>query len=216
MSVPISSLQYNTHRVKLIIPEYGRHVQKMIDFAVSIQDREERNRVAQSIIAVMGNLQPHLRDVPEFQHKLWDQLLIMSNFKLDVDAPFVTLTQEKLSERPEPLGYPQNHPKYRFYGNTIKRMIDVACEWEEGELKRALVFNIANHMKKSYLSWNKDVVEDKVIFTHLFELSEGRIDLIESDEDLSDSSELMRSKRKKMVVGKKNYRSHKKKDWKDK
>ncbi|SHI34148.1 DUF4290 domain-containing protein [Aquimarina spongiae] len=208
----INNLEYNTEREKLIIPEYGRHLQKMINHAVTIEDRDERNKVAKSIIAVMGNLQPHLRDVPEFQHKLWDQLVIMSDFKLDVDAPFPILTKEKLQERPEPLEYPQNFPKYRFYGNNIKRMIDVANSWEEGDLKTALVYTIANHMKKCYLNWNKDTVEDSVIFDHLFELSDGKINLIGSSEDLTDSSNLMRGKKKKHSSGgKKNYRSRGKK-----
>jgi len=208
----INNLEYNTEREKLIIPEYGRHLQKMINHTVTIEDRDERNKVAKSIIAVMGNLQPHLRDVPEFQHKLWDQLVIMSDFKLDVDAPFPILTKEKLQERPEPLEYPQNFPKYRFYGNNIKRMIDVANSWEEGDLKTALVYTIANHMKKCYLNWNKDTVEDSVIFDHLFELSNGKINLIGSSEDLTDSSNLMRGKKKKHSGGgKKNYRSRGKK-----
>ncbi len=208
----IDNLEYNTEREKLIIPEYGRHLQKMINHTVSIKDKEERNKVARSIIAVMGNLQPHLRDVPEFQHKLWDQLFIMSDFKLDVEAPFPILTKEKLQERPEPLEYPQNFPKYRFYGNNIKRMIDVANKWEEGELKTALLYTIANHMKKCYLNWNKDTVDDSVIFDHLFELSDGRINLIGSKEDLTDSSNLMRGKKKKSSGGsKKSYRSRGKK-----
>jgi len=190
----INNLEYNTEREKLIIPEYGRHLQKMINHTVTIEDRDERNKVAKSIIAVMGNLQPHLRDVPEFQHKLWDQLVIMSDFKLDVDAPFPILTKEKLQERPEPLEYPQNFPKYRFYGNNIKRMIDVANSWEEGDLKTALVYTIANHMKKCYLNWNKDTVEDSVIFDHLFELSNGKINLIGSSEDLTDSSNEIKPK----------------------
>ncbi len=209
----INNLEYNTEREKLIIPEYGRHLQKMINFTVEIEDREERNKVARSIIAVMGNLQPHLRDVPEFQHKLWDQLFIMSDFKLDVDTPFPVLTKEKLQERPDPLDYPQNFPKYRFYGNNIKRMIDVANSWEDGDLKNALTFTIANHMKKCYLNWNKDTVEDSVIFDHLFELSSGKINLKGSTEDLTDSSNLLRGKKKKHTNtgGKKNYRSRGKK-----
>ncbi len=209
----ISNLEYNTEREQLIIPEYGRHLQKMINHAVAIEDRNERNRVAKSIIAVMGNLQPHLRDVPEFQHKLWDQLFIISDFKLDVDTPFPVLTKEKLQERPDPLDYPQNFPKYRFYGNNIKRMIDVANSWEDGDLKTALTFTIANHMKKCYLNWNKDTVEDSVIFDHLFELSNGKINLKGSSEDLTDSSNLLRGKKKKHTTntGKKNYRNRGKK-----
>ncbi len=205
----INNLEYNTERDKLIIPEYGRHLQKMIDQAVEIEDKEERNKVAKAIIAVMGNLQPHLRDVPDFQHKLWDQLFIISDFKLDVEAPYPILTKEKLEERPEPLEYPQNFPKYRYYGNNIKRMIDVAIGWEEGDLKTALTYTIANHMKKCYLNWNKDTVDDKAIFNHLFELSDGKIDLRNSEEDLSSPSDLMRGKKKNYRSnnsGKKNYR----------
>lgn len=192
----IDNLEYNTERPKLIIPEYGRHIQKMVDQAISIENREERNKCAKSIIAVMGNLNPHLRDVSDFQHKLWDQLFIISDFKLDVDSPFERPSKEELMERPEPLNYPQNHPKYRFYGNNIKRMIDVANKWEAGEMKDGLVMTIANHMKKCFLSWNKDTVEDAVIFDHLYELSDGRIDLRGSNEDLSDSHELMKNKKR--------------------
>lgn len=192
----IDQLEYNTERDHLIIPEYGRHIQKMVDQAVAIEDREERNKTAKAIIAVMGNLQPHLRDVPDFQHKLWDQLFIISDFKLDVDSPFDIPSREELSERPEPLGYPQNFPKYRFYGNNIKRMIDVAINWDAGEMRDALEFTIANHMKKCFLNWNKDTVEDDVIFEHLFELSEGKINLKDKKEPLNDSEKLIRANRK--------------------
>jgi len=192
----IDDLEYNTEREHLIIPEYGRHMQKMINYAKTRETKEERNKLANGIIAVMGNMQPHLRDVPDFKHKLWDQLFIMSNFELDADSPYPIPTKEIYEERPEPLKYPQNFPKYRFYGNNIKTMIDVANTWEEGELKEALLFTIANHMKKCFLNWNKDTVEDAVIFGHLFELSEGKIDLRDSKEGLSDSSSLMRTKSK--------------------
>jgi|TARA_B100000700_G_C15043352_1_gene856530 hypothetical protein len=168
----------------------------MVEHAVSIKDDEERNRVAKSIIAVMGNMNPHLRDVPDFQHKLWDQLFIISDFKLDVDSPFPKPSREILEEHPDPLDYPQNFPKYRFYGNNIKRMIDEAKKYDEGEFKDALVLAIANHMKKSFLNWNRDTVDDNVIFEHLKELSEGDLNLKNSDEDLSDSSNLMRGKKK--------------------
>ena len=144
----------------------------------------------------MGNMQPHLRDVPDFQHKLWDQLFIIADFELDADSPYPTTTKEELNERPEPLKYPQNFPKYRFYGNNIKTMIDVANTWEDGELKEALTYTIANHMKKCFLNWNKDTVEDYVIFNHLFELSDGKIDLKGSEEDLTDATTLMRNKTK--------------------
>ncbi|WGD34175.1 DUF4290 domain-containing protein [Olleya sp. YS] len=189
----IDDIEYNTEREHLIIPEYGRHIQKMINYAKTQEPKEERNKLAKSIIAVMGNMQPHLRDVPDFQHKLWDQLFIMSNFELDADSPFGVPSKEELSEKPEPLKYPQNFPKYRFYGNNIKTMIDVANTWEEGEMKEALVYTIANHMKKCFLNWNKDTVEDDVIFDHLYELSGGKINLKNSEEDLTDASRLMKA-----------------------
>lgn len=207
----IDQLEYNTERPHLIIPEYGRHLQKMVDHCLAIEDKEARNKCAKSIIAVMGNLNPHLRDVPDFQHKLWDQLFIISDFKLDVDSPYPKPSLEELRERPQPLGYPQNHPKYRFYGNNIKRMIDVARGWDEGDMKNALVINIANHMKKSFLNWNKDTVEDSVIFQHLYELSEGEFNLKDSEEDLSDSSDLLKTKKRfqKKPSGKKGGRIRK-------
>jgi len=180
----------------MIIPEYGRHIQKMINYASSRKTKDDRNKLAKAIISIMGNLQPHLRDVPDFQHKLWDQLFIMSDFKLDADSPFEKPSREVLEAKPDPLSYPQSFPKYRFYGNNIKIMIDEAIKWDKGEMKEALIYTIANHMKKCFLNWNKDNVEDAVIFDHLFELSEGKIDIRKSDEELLDSSVLMRPKKK--------------------
>ena len=192
----IENLEYNTIREDLIIPEYGRHIQKMINYASSRESKEERNKLANSIISVMGNLQPHLRDVPDFQHKLWDQLFIMSDFKLDADSPFEKPSKEVLNAKPDPLSYPQNFPKYRFYGNNIKIMIDEAVKWDAGEMKEALVLTIANHMKKCFLNWNKDSVKDQVIFDHLYELSDSKIDIRDSKEELLDSALLLRSKKR--------------------
>ena len=192
----IENLEYNTVREDLIIPEYGRHIQKMINYAASRETKEERNKLANSIISVMGNLQPHFRDVPDFQHKLWDQLFIMSDFKLDADSPFEKPSKEVLNAKPDPLSYPQNYPKYRFYGNNLKIMIDEAVKWEAGEMKDALIYTIANHMKKCFLNWNKDSVKDQVIFDHLFELSNSEIDIRNSKEELLDSSLLLRSRKK--------------------
>ena len=192
----IENLEYNTVREDLIIPEYGRHIQKMINYASTRETKEERNKLANAIISVMGNLQPHLRDVADFQHKLWDQLFIMSDFKLDADSPFEKPSKEILNAKPEPLTYPQNFPKYRFYGNNIKIMIDEAVKWDSGEMKDALVLTIANHMKKCFLNWNKDSVKDQVIFDHLYELSDTKIDIRDSKEELLDSALLLRSKKK--------------------
>ena len=196
MQEEVSYLEYNSERSHLIIPEYGRHLQKLIDQATEIEDREERNKAAKYIISVMGSLNPHLRDVLDFQHKLWDQLFIMSDFKLDVDSPYPIPSKDILTQKPDRLKYPQNFPKYRFYGNNIKYMIDVANSWEESDLKNALVLVIANHMKKCYLSWNKDTVTDEVIFEHLLELSGGKLNLFKSNEELSNTHDLMKVNKK--------------------
>ncbi len=192
----METLQYNTDRERLIIPEYGRHIHLMIQQVVDEKDREKRNKQAQAIIGVMGNLNPHLRDVPDFQHKLWDQLHIMANFALDVDSPYEVPQKEILDARPERLEYPNTHLKYRFYGINILRMIEVAKSWEVGDLKDALVFTIANHMKKCFLNWNKDTVEDSVIFAHLDELSDGALKVAEELLPLTDAQELLKLKTK--------------------
>jgi len=124
----------------------------------------------------------------------------MSDFKLEVDSPYPIPSREVLQLKPDPLAYPQNFPKYRYYGNNIKYMVDVANKWEEGEMKSALVKVIANHMKKSYLSWNKDTVKDDVIFEHLLEMSGGKINLTQSSEELLNTTDLMRTN--KLVTNK--------------
>lgn len=204
-------LEYNSEREHLIIPEYGRHIQKLVNHCVNLEDQEVRNTMAKAIVNVMGNMQPHLRDVPDFQHKLWDQLFIMSDYKLNVDTPYPKPEREILQAKPEPLAYPRSASKYRFYGNNIQIMIDTALTWEEGEMKQALIYTIANHMKKCYLNWNKDTVDDEVIFSHLKELSGGALFLKEA-EALSDSKDLVRKKSGKSYQknsqkqGKKNFR----------
>jgi hypothetical protein len=187
-------LEYNSERTLMIIPEYGRHIQKLVNHCVALETKEERNTMAKAIVDVMGNLQPHLRDVPDFKHKLWDQLFIMSKFELDVDSPYPQPSKEELQEKPEPLAYPKSASRYRYYGNNIQTMIDVALSWEEGDMKEALVFTIANHMKKCYLNWNKDTVDDAVIFKHLYDLSDAKIDLRNTEEELTESKNLLRKR----------------------
>ena len=187
-------IEYNSERPHLIIPEYGRHIQKLVDHCVALETQEERNTMAKAIVDVMGNLQPHLRDVPDFKHKLWDQLFIMSDFRLEADAPYEKPSKEELQGKPEPLAYPKSASKYRFYGNNIQTMIDTALSWEDGDMKEALVFTIANHMKKCFLNWNKDTVDDDVIFNHLFELSQGRIDIRDTEEKLAESKSLLKKR----------------------
>ena len=193
----MDTLVYNTQKKKLIIPEYGRHIHQMIDQAVELKDKEKRNEMAKAIIGVMGNLNPHLRDVPDFQHKLWAQLFIMSDFQLDVESPFDKPSKEAYEKRkPNKLDYPQNYPKYRFYGNNIKKMIDFALNWDNSDLKGKLILTIANHMKKCFLNWNKDSVEDQVILDHLLDLSDGKLKVSEEDLPLTDSAEFLKSRPK--------------------
>ena len=202
----MDTLVYNTQKKKLIIPEYGRHIHDMIDQAVALKNKEKRNEMAKAIIGVMGNLNPHLRDVPDFQHKLWAQLFIMSDFQLDVESPFDKPSKEAYEKRkPNKLDYPQNYPKYRFYGNNIKRMIDFAVNWDNSELKGKLILTIANHMKKCFLNWNKDSVEDQVILDHLFDLSDGKLKVLDDDLPLTDSVEFLKTRPKNNA-----YKSHNK------
>ncbi len=206
-------LEYNSERAKLIIPEYGRHIQKLVDHCQGLSTKEDRNVMAKAIIDVMGNLQPHLRDVPDFKHKLWDQLHIMSDFKLDVDSPYEQPSQEELKEKPQSLPYPKSASKYRFYGTNIQTMIDVALTWEDGDIREALVYTIANHMKKCYLNWNKDNVDDDVIFEHLYELSETKIDCRGKENQLVNTKVLLKNRShqgKKKSANNKNSKKRKK------
>lgn len=170
-------MEYNTSLPRLVISEYGRNIQKMIDYAITVEDRTERNKVAQSIINVMGQLNPHLRDVHDFKHKLWDHIFIISEFKLDVDSPYPMPTAETFQTKPERVSYPGKPIRYKHYGRTTERMINKATEFAEGEEKEALTEILANLMKRSYLNWNRDTVQDSVILKQLEELSEGKLKL---------------------------------------
>jgi len=173
----IDGLEYNTARPKMLIPEYGRNVQKMVDHAVSIADREERNRVAESIIKVMGELKPELRDVEEYKPKLWTHLFIMSNFELDVDSPYPLPNPETLSEPPGRVAYPQSRIKIGHYGKNVEKLIAKALEMKDEEEKMALVHTIACMMKQFYLTFNSTSIEDDMIIDHLGKLSDGKIKL---------------------------------------
>jgi hypothetical protein len=170
-------LEYNTERPNLIIPEYGRNIKKMIDHAISVDDRELRNKIAQSIITVMGQLNPHLRDITDFTHKLWDHLFIISDFKLDVDSPYPKPTKETFSGKPERINYPKKDIKYLHYGKNIEIMIEKVVSMEEGQEKNAFTEAIANTMKRFYIQWNQESVNDEVILGHLRMLSKGKLNL---------------------------------------
>lgn len=181
---------YNTRRKRLILPEYGRNIQTMVDHLATIQDREERNRAARTIISVMGNLYPHLRDIPDFRHKLWDHLAIMSNFTLDIDSPYPLPSKEKLQEKPKKVPYSNHRIKYRHYGLLTEKLVEKIKEMKNPEQKRALTVLTATHMKKSFLTWNKDSVEDEQIYNDINTLYGGDIEMPEGM-TLSHSKDLL-------------------------
>ncbi len=188
---------YNTSRKRLVLPEYGRNVQKMIDHICTIEDREERNKAARTIINIMGNLNPHLREQGDFKHKLWDHLFIISEFRLDIDAPYEKPEPSRLAERPNRIGYNQNRIKYKHYGHSLELMINKALEIEDEEERAQLISTLANHMKKSYLTWNREAVDDQQIFSDLKELSRGRIENKDDVIKLSETRDILSKNRKK-------------------
>jgi len=189
---------YNTQRKKLVLPEYGRNIQKMIEHIINIKDREERNRAAKTIISIMGNVNPHLRDISDFKHKLWDHLALISDFKLDIDSPYETIAKETLLEKPKKIPYQHCKIKYLHYGRLIEKLIHKAAELEEGEEKNKLIMLTLNHMKKSYLNWNRNQVNDDLIFDNMKELSVGKIE-IPDDIKLTETREILARARKKRM-----------------
>jgi hypothetical protein len=171
---------YNSTRSKLILSEYGRNVQNMVKYIVALPTKEERNRYAQVVIDLMGFLNPHLRDVADFKHKLWDHLHIISDFKIDVDSPYPKPSLEAIHMKPEPLKYPHQRIRAKHYGKTIELMIEKAKSIEEPERKQHMVQAIANFMKMAYVQWNKDSVADETILNDLRSMSAGELKLEEN------------------------------------
>lgn len=178
-------MEYNTTREKLILPEYGRNVQNMISHAIEIKDREERNRATQAIIEVMGQLNPHLRDVDDYRHKLWTHLFLMSDFKLDVDSPYETPKPEVLNERPDQMSYPSGKIKFGHYGKYTEKLLKKATEIDDPQVKDSFKMAMANFMKKQYLVHNNGAVENHVIAENLNELSNGNLTVDNPDELVS-------------------------------
>lgn len=174
-------MEYNTNLKKLVLPEYGRNIQMMVDHMKTVEDRDTRNRMANEVISIMGNLNPHLRDIADFKHKLWDHLMIMADFDLDIDSPYPPPKKEVLSEKPNKVPYNTNRIRYRYYGVIMEKMIKAYQNLETDEEKQELIKILANHMKKSYLTWNKDHVEDQFIANDINELSNGHIKVETSD-----------------------------------
>ena len=170
-------MEYNTTRPQLHMPEYGRIIQQLVERCKELETKEQRNEMAVAIVDFMGQRNPQLRDEENYKHKLWDHLFILSNYDLDVDSPYPFPTVEELNEKPKKMEYPKLQGDFKFYGKSILQLIDKAIELEAGDEKDALIQVIANNMKKSYNVYNKEHVQDEVIFRHLKDLSENRLDL---------------------------------------
>ncbi|MDR1783235.1 MAG: DUF4290 domain-containing protein [Dysgonamonadaceae bacterium] len=197
-------MKYNTQEKRMPMPEYGRNIQNMVDYCVALPDREERTRCADTIINIMGNMFPHLRDVNDFKHILWDHLAIMSNFALDIDYPYEVIKPENLHIKPQKLPYTQGKMHYKHYGKIMERMIKKANELEDEEMRKQLAEMLANQMKRAFLTWNKEVVDDSKIFKDLAQLSGGRIVIDENALKLTESKEILSTKNKKLTKKQKN------------
>jgi len=174
------TFDYNTQRKRMALPEYGRNVQKMIEHIKGIKDEEEKNRAARTVIQIMGNLNPNLRDVTDFKHKLWDHLMIIADFDLKIDSPYPEPDKMKLVAKPNRVPYHNGEIRYAHYGRIIQLLVDTASTLEEGEEKNYLTTLILNQMKKDYLTWNKGLVADEIIFRDLGDLSRGRLKVPEN------------------------------------
>ncbi|MDR0686955.1 MAG: DUF4290 domain-containing protein [Dysgonamonadaceae bacterium] len=183
-------MNYNTKERVLALPEYGRNIQNMIDHCVSIEDRKERTRCADTIINIMGNMCPYLRDVNDFKHILWDHLALMSNYALDIDYPYAVKKNDPTAKPPK-LPYPQTKIRYKHYGKILEDMIRKASNLEDSRKKHEIVGAIANYMKKSFLLWNKETVDDRKIYEDLKELSNGKIIIDETSHRLTDSKDIL-------------------------
>ena len=161
----------------MILPEYGRNVQQMVDYCMTIENRDERTHCAYTIVDTMITMFPEVRNEADYERKLWDQLAIMSDFKLDIDYPFEVVKEDSLESKPEPIHYELEKIKFRHYGKIIERMIARAAEYPEGEERDTLVMLLANHMKKLIYQISNEDVEDRKIFNDLYHYSRGTIRL---------------------------------------
>ena len=168
-------MEYNTQQRKLPLPEYGRSVQNMVDHALTIEDREERQRCANTIVKIMGGMFPYLRDESDNNQKLWDHLAIMSDFKLDIDYPVEVVKKESLEVKPERIVYPKHTYRFRHYGQYVQSLVKKAAEYEEGEEKTQLINLIANQMRKDFQNWNKDSIDVQKIVDDLATLTDGAL-----------------------------------------
>lgn len=176
---------YNTNQKKLLLPEYGRSIQSMVDYALTIEDRAERQRCAETIIRIMRNTCPDQQEMPDYEHKLWDHLAIMADFNLDIDYPVEVIRPESVHRRPDTVPYSNGSIRYRHYGRYIPDLIQECAEMPEGEERDALVKLIAVQMKKEQLLWNKEGLGDERILSDLSDFSDGRLQVSDKDVKLA-------------------------------
>lgn len=204
-------MEYNSTREILVMPEYGRNIQKMIEYVMTIEDREKRSKMAQTVVDIMAQMHPKVRESGDYKQKLWDHLIIVSDYKLDVDSPYPYPEKDVLKTKPQKLTYKGIPIKYKHYGRNIQKIIDEAVKFEDGPEKDALVKLIANHLKKSYLNWNRESVNDELIFKQLGLLSEGKLEAPEGFRLNETSDILARNKKKKFVPKRDNKKQYRKK-----
>lgn len=199
-------MEYNTQRDHLIIPEYGRNLQKIVQVAIHTEDRNKRTQIAYMIVDIMAQLHSNVKDSPELRHKLWDHLYIMSDFQLDVDGQFPPPDREVLTKDPERLRYPKKDMRYSYYGKNIELIIEKISKSDEIEDKHAVAKVIANNLKKAYLTWNRDSVDDNLIKKHLDDLSHGNLTLTPDDQLISTYEVVGKPRKKQIQKGKKKNR----------
>ncbi len=200
-------MEYNTARKKMIIPEYGRNVQKMISWAMEEKDKDERTKIAYLIVDIMAKINPRVYDTSDYRHKLWDHLFLISDFKLDVDSPYPMPSKELFKKIPEKLKYSENDIRFRHYGNNIVKMLEKAIEYEEGPEKKALINYLANHLKKSYLLWNRNSVNDELIKDHISLLSKNQIN--PDQYELQTTGDILaKTRKRRTTTNSKNYTSN--------
>lgn len=171
-------MEYNTTRNFLVMAEYGRNIQKMVEYLLTIEDKEKRQQNAMVVIELMGTLNPHLRNVEDFRHKLWDHLFLISDFKLQVDSPYPIPTRESLKTKPERLPYPKRHPAHRHFGKNLEMVIDKALKENDDDKREGFTQCIGNYMKLAYNNWHKESVHDDMVRGELAAITNGKLNFL--------------------------------------
>src|SRR5215213_3060156 len=172
----VANMEYNTTRNHLVIREYGRHIQKMVEYLLALEDREKRQKNAYALIELMGFLNPHLKNVEDFRHKLWDHLFLISDFKLDVESPYPIPTRETLKAKPKPMPYPKRYPKFSHLGKNLELVINKALKEDNPEKRQGFANSIAYYMKLAYTNWHKETVHDDAIQAELNNITQGQLE----------------------------------------